>query len=619
MVSQEELSMIPTKPGVYIMKDQTGQIIYVGKAVSLRHRVRSYFQPSAKHSPRIASMVEQVAGVEFITTSSEVEALALECNLIKANRPKYNVRLRDDKQYPWLKVTWQEPYPRVFMVRRPQKDGARYFGPYTNTGSMREIFRLLRKVFPIRTCKKQLGSPGEETARSREVRPCLNYHIGRCLGPCSGSVDPAEYRRNVQDFCSVLEGNPEGLVASLTEKMKAAAANMEYEKAAAFRDKLRALHRVVERQVVVSTEVKDRDVFGMAKAEEGSMVLVLQIRRGKLIARDSYYYPGEDLEEQEDFFRAFLLQYYDDREYIPKEVLIPCPLADQEVITAWFREKMQKAVYLIHPQRGEKYRLLKMAMDNAAIVLNQELIRRAEKDASAAQSLDSLAQALALPEKPERIEAFDISNFQGAQPVASMVVFVNGLPQNTAYRRFRIQGVTGINDFAMMQEAVRRRFTRGLKEKAGETEEKGFDVFPDLLVIDGGKGQLSAVVEVLTELGLGEQPVISLAEKEEEIFLPNRSAPLVLPRTDEGLKLLQRVRDEAHRFAVTFHRSLREKKTTHSALDGVKGIGPKRKKALLQHFGSVKRIKDATLDELMTVKGMTEKAALAVLQGLREP
>lgn len=618
MVNQEELGMIPTKPGVYLMKDQTGNTIYVGKAVSLRHRVRSYFQASAKHSPRIASMVRQVAKVEFITTSSEVEALALECNLIKANRPKYNVRLRDDKQYPWLKVTWQEPYPRIFVVRRPQKDGARYFGPYTNTGSMREIFRLLRRVFPIRTCKKQISPPGEGDARSREVRPCLNYHIGRCLGPCSGVVDPVEYRRNVQDFCSVLEGNPEGLVASLTEKMKIAAANLEYEKAAAFRDKLRALQRVVERQVVVSTEVKDRDVFGLAKAEEGVMVLVLQIRRGKLVARDSYYYPGEDLEEQEDFFRAFLLQYYDDREYIPKEILIPIPLADQEVITAWFREKMQRAVYVIHPQRGEKRRLLKMAMDNAATVLSQEMLRRAEKDVSAAKSLDSLAQALALEERPKRIEAFDISNFQGAEPVASMVVFVNGLPQNTLYRRFKIKGVTGINDFAMMQEAVRRRFTRGLKEKAGDMEEKGFASFPDLLVIDGGKGQLSAVVEVLTDLGLEKQPVIGLAEEEEEIFLPGRPASIVLPRTDEGLKLLQRVRDEAHRFAITFHRSLRDKKTTYSTLDGIKGIGPKRKRALLQRFGSVKRIKEATLEELLTVEGMTEKAALAVLQELKE-
>jgi excinuclease ABC subunit C len=618
MVNQEELGMIPTKPGVYLMKDQTGNTIYVGKAVSLRHRVRSYFQASAKHSPRIASMVRQVAKVEFITTSSEVEALALECNLIKANRPKYNVRLRDDKQYPWLKVTWQEPYPRIFVVRRPQKDGARYFGPYTNTGSMREIFRLLRQVFPIRTCKKQISPPGEENARSREVRPCLNYHIGRCLGPCSGVVDPVEYRRNVQDFCSVLEGNPEELVASLTEKMKIAAANLEYEKAAAFRDKLRALQRVVERQVVVSTEVKDRDVFGLAKAEEGVMVLVLQIRRGKLVARDSYYYPGEDLEEQEDFFRAFLLQYYDDREYIPKEILIPIPLADQEVITAWFREKMQRAVYVIHPQRGEKRRLLKMAMDNAATVLSQEMLRRAEKDVSAAKSLDSLAQTLALEERPKRIEAFDISNFQGAEPVASMVVFVNGLPQNTLYRRFKIKGVTGINDFAMMQEAVRRRFTRGLKEKAGDMEEKGFASFPDLLVIDGGKGQLSAVVEVLTDLGLEKQPVIGLAEEEEEIFLPGRPAPIVLPRTDEGLKLLQRVRDEAHRFAITFHRSLRDKKTTYSTLDGIKGIGPKRKRALLQRFGSVKRIKEATLEELLTVEGMTEKAALAVLQELKE-
>src|SRR5690554_1288698 len=447
MITPDELGLIPTKPGVYIMKDETGKSIYVGKAVSLRQRVRSYFQDSADHSPRTASTVRQVKAIDFITTAAEVGAVAFEWNITKAVRLSYNVLLRIDKQSTWLKVTWQEPYPRVFIVRRPQKDGARYFGPYTNSGSLREILRLLRRVFPIRTCKKTLQADG-----GGDERPCLNFHIGRCLGPCGRKVQPEEYRKTVQDFCSVLEGKPEELVSSLTKKMHEAAEHRAYEKAAAFRDKLQALQKVVERQVVVSSDLKDRDIFGLAQAEEGVLIALLSIRRGKLIAGDSYYFQGNNLDAPGDLLRIFLLQYYDEREFIPKEILIPYALRDQEVITTWLRRKVNEAVYIIHPRRGEKRRLLKMAMDNAAMALSQEMIKQAEMRKVVSRGLENLQNALHLREKPHRIEAFDISNFQGAEPVASMVVFLNGLPRNDAYRRFKIRGVTGINDFAMLQE-----------------------------------------------------------------------------------------------------------------------------------------------------------------------
>lgn len=611
MVTKDELNMIPAKPGVYLMMNGDGKVIYVGKAVSLRNRVRSYFQSSSNLSPRIARMVEQVDRVDFITTSSEVEALALECNLIKEHKPKYNVRLRDDKQYPWLKITWQEKYPRVFIVRRPQKDGARYFGPYTDVGALREIFRLLRRVFPVRTCKKELK--GDERGR-----PCLNYHIGRCLGPCSGVVDPKEYRNVLEDFCALLEGRSEKLLSDLTKAMEDSATRMEYEKAAAYRDKLKALKRVVERQAVVSTEQKDRDVFGFACGERGGLIQVLQIRRGKLVGNEHFFFPPELVEEKEEFFRSFLLQYYDEQDYIPKEILLPLSLPDAEAFSAWLRGKAGMTVRLLNPKRGEKNRLLKLALDNASTLLAQEVSRRDQAQEAAARSLDRLREILSLNERPKRIEAFDISNFQGDESVASMVVFEEGVPRNDAYRRFKIRGVEGVNDFASLQEAVRRRFSRGLKEQRAEGEKWGFATFPDLLLIDGGKGQLHAVVEILGELGLGGQPVIGLAKQEEEIFLPGRPEPIRLPRNDEGLHLLQRIRDEAHRFAVTYHRSLRDKRTTRSTLDKIKGIGPKRKKALLSRFGSVKKIKEATLEELISVEGITENIARSILQQLEE-
>ena len=609
MVTKENLEALPSKPGVYLMLDRKGKVIYVGKAASLRPRVRSYFQPSAALSPRVSRMVEQVQRVDFITTASEVEALALECNLIKEHRPKYNVKLRDDKQYPWLKVTVQETFPRVYIVRSPQKDGARYFGPYTNPGALREIFRLMRKVFPIRVCKKKLTGAEHE-------RPCLNYHIGRCPAPCAGKVTSGEYRAVIQELIVFLEGKTEKLSHALTQRMSEAAKKQEYEKAGVYRDKLQALGRVLERQTVVSAKAEDRDVLGWAHGQNNTVIQVLQIRQGRLIAKKDFFFPAGVSEEKEEMLRAFLLQYYYEQDWIPREILLPFVPREQEALLAWLREKSKHAVYLLNPRRGEKYRLLKMAQENAGTRLQQETERQQRKKAQEERALGRLKELLSLPQRPYRIEAFDVSNLQGNEAVTSMVVFESGRPRKDAYRRFKIRGITGINDPAMLGEAVKRRFTRGLKEQQEKGEGKGFAVFPDLLLVDGGKGQLQAACKVLADLGLPEQPVAGLAEENEEIFLPGRREPVRLPPEDEALRLLEHARDEAHRFAVTYHRSLRKKKFTGSALDRIKGIGPRRKKALLARFGSVRKIKEAGLEELMSVEGITENLARAILEEL---
>lgn len=609
-MNEEELRLLPTTPGVYLMKNKADQIIYVGKAISLRQRVRSYFQPSTKHSPRIARMVEQVERIDLITTSSELEALALECNLIKEHRPKYNVRLRDDKQYPWLKVTWQEQYPRVFIARRPQRDGARYFGPFTEAGPLREILRLLRKIFPIRSCKKAL-------APDEQHRPCLNYHIGRCMGPCAGEVQVEDYRQMIQEFCRILEGHTEQLETKLQEEMATAAARQEYEAAALGRDKLRALQKIVERQTVVSSVPTDRDVFGLAVTEEASFIQLLQIRRGKLIGKEGFYFT-DFLGEPEEFLRSFLLQYYDEQDYIPKEIILPLTLPDEKPVATWLRNKKQQKVALIRPQRGEKFQLLRMAEDNAHFLLEREINRRKLAAAKSQETLERLRDLLDLERIPQRMECFDISHWQGEETVASMVVFQDGHPAPEAYRRFRIRGVTGIDDYASLQEAVKRRFLRGQKEEETGGAGSSFLPFPDLLIIDGGRGQLSAISAVLAELGRADQPVISLAEKEEEIFRPYEAVVIRLDRDDHVLHLLQQLRDEAHRFALTFHRARRKKQSLTSGLDQIKGIGPKRKKALLHKFGSLQKIRAASLEELLTVEGMTATAARAVLEGLQE-
>jgi excinuclease ABC subunit C len=610
MVTAEDLKILPDKPGVYMMKDSAGKIIYVGKAVSLRNRVRSYFQASRNLNPRIQSMVNLVDRVEYITTNSEVEALVLECNLIKQERPKYNVRLRDDKQYPWVKITMAESYPQVYITRQVRQDGSKYYGPYTNVSALRDTFRLLRQLFPLRGCRYNLDE-------ERIERPCLNYHIRRCLAPCTGLVPKETYRELIQQVCLFLEGRQEELVEKLRREMGEAAARQEYERAAQLRDRLRDVQNVLERQKVVSDAREDTDIFGIAQDQSGSTVQVFQVRGGKLVGREYFQLAQGDETPPAEVLEAFITQYYDGSGFIPKELWLPSPLEGMKTVAEWLAGQRGNKVNLLVPQKGEKAQLVKMAAENAQILLEQERNREKQRENFIQDTLDELQRELFLEKPPLRIEGFDISNTQGQQAVASMVVFENGLAKGSEYRRFRIRTVEGPNDFAMMQEALRRRFRRGLEERQNlQTEGGKFAKFPDLLLIDGGKGQLSAVSEVLAELGLEHLPRIGLAKQEEEIYLPDREEPVRLSRRSEALKLLQRVRDEAHRFAITYHKSLRDQRTVASSLDLVTGIGPKKKQALLKHFGSVKRIREASLEELMRVEGINAKLAESIKEQL---
>jgi len=610
MVTSEDLKILPDKPGVYLMKDADGNVLYVGKAVSLKNRVRSYFQSSRNLSLRIQSMVKQVDRVEYITTDSEVEALVLECNLIKEKRPKYNIRLRDDKQYPWVKVTLQETYPQVYITRSLKQDGSKYYGPYTNVTALRDTVKLLRQIFPLRDCRYDLD-------RERVPRPCLNYHIKRCLAPCAGMVSSVTYREMIRQVCLFLEGRQGELAERLKREMEEAAEKREYEKAAVLRDRLRHVQAIMEKQKVVSETPEDLDVFGIAQDRAGSVVQVFQVREGKLVGREYFILPEGEESSLSEVLEEFITRYYDGSAFIPKEILLPVDLEGRESIAEWLGRQRGSKVKLRIPKKGDKLQLVEMARENAGILLEQERNREKQRQNYVTEILEELQNVLEMNRIPQRIEGFDISNIQGTDAVASMVVFEDGMPKGSDYRRFKIRTVEGPNDFAMMQEAVRRRFRKGLEERQHVATENGkFAKFPDLLLIDGGKGQLSAVMEVLEELGLTHLYVIGLAKQEEEIFLPHREEPIRLSRRSQALMLLQRVRDEAHRFAVTYHKSLRTKRTLSSGLDGVPGIGPKKKQALMKRFGSLKRIREASVEELMQVPGISQELAEAVKEHL---
>lgn len=603
LVTPEDLKALPDSPGVYFMKDSTGKIIYVGKAISLKNRVRSYFQSSRNLNLRIRSMVEQVDRFEYITTNSEVEALVLECNMIKEERPKYNIRLRDDKQYPWIKITIKESFPQIYITRKIKRDGSKYYGPYTNVQALKETFKLLRRLFPIRSCRHDLD-------RERIERPCLNFHIKRCLAPCSGQVAKEAYQEVIKEICMFLEGRQSDLVNKLKQEMDIAANDRQYEKAAHLRDRIRDIEKVLEKQMVVASNYEDLDVFGLAQDQRGAIVQVFQVRQGKLVGREYFSLTEGEETEPGEIIEAFLPQYYDNSGFIPKEVLVPFNLESMGALGIWLDGQRGSKVNLRVPQKGDKAKLLQMARENADLLLKQVRFREEQSLNRTTEILNQLQQDLNLDKPPLRIEGFDISNIQGEEAVASMVVFENGVSKGGEYRRFKIRTIEGPNDFAMMQEAVRRRFRKGLEERQQLATESGkFARFPDLLLIDGGKGQLSAVYEVLSELGLTHLNLISLAEREEEIFKLDCNEPIRLSERSESRMLLQRVRDEAHRFAITYHKTLRDKRTKASGLDVVTGIGPKKKQQLLKHFGSLKRIKQATVEELMEVDGINRKLA----------
>ncbi len=607
---KEILKNLPTKPGVYLHKNDQDKVIYVGKAVNLRNRVRSYFHKSAQQSGKTRHLVKEIADIEFIVAESELEALLLENTLIKKYQPRYNVRLKDDKRYPYIKVHWQDPYPRVTTTRRIENDGGRYFGPYTAAWAAYQTLDLVRKIFPYLTCTRNIDGQDE--------RACLYYHIGRCAAPCIGVVNQEEYRQIIDNLCDFLGGNTEPVVADLRQEMEAASENLDFERAAQLRDQIRAIDQIVEKQKVVNASAVDEDVIAFARANGDACVQVFFIRGGKLTGRDYFVLEGTAEEEDAEIVTSFLKQFYDQSTNIPSEILLPKEIDELMIIRDWLKSKRGANVKLKVPRRGKPKELLEMAAQNAVETLNHLRARWAADESKQTEGLAELQQALDLPEPPLRIECYDISHTQGAQTVGSMVVFVQGAPKKSDYRRFNIKTVIGQDDYASMQEMLRRRFKRmsdaGYRDNAKIGQKSDSDnawaLIPDLIIIDGGKGQLNAALEVLDEFELRDViSIVGLAKKEEELFLPGRSDSLMLPRNSQGLFLIQRIRDEAHRFGVTYHRNLRGKSAIRSSLDDIEGIGPKRRRALLKQFGSLDAIREATIEELAAVPGMTKTAA----------
>lgn len=581
------LAVLPEKPGVYLMHDASGKVIYVGKAVVLKNRVRSYFRNLASHTPKVKAMVAKIAEIETIVTSSEVEALILECNLIKKYRPRYNISLKDDKTYPYLKVTMQEDFPRLYVTRRQLRDGARYYGPYADAGAMHATVKLLRSMFPLRTCRKM-----------NPDRPCLNYHIKRCLAPCAGYISKADYHKMIKSVCMVLDGRTTELERDLKQQMQEAADNYAFEEAARLRDQLQAVARLNEAQKAVTNNGGDMDIFGLGQDMTGLCVQLFFVRKGKLIGRDNFFMPDGGDTPQE-VITAFVKQYYNEATFIPKEVVLPyLPEEDEkQLIETWLADKAQRRVELLLPQRGVKKDLLKLANENAVKLLNERLRKGSLSLKNDLQAAEELQQALGLEHPLERMDCFDISHTQGSETVASMVVFRNGTSSKKDYRRYKIVSAEGKpDDFKSMQEVVYRRY-------------RDYEDLPSLVVIDGGKGQLSSALEVIRGLGLDDLPVVGLAKREEEIFKPHQSESIMLDREGAALHLIQRIRDEAHRFAITYHRKLRGKRNLVSVLDHVESIGPKRRQELWKAFKTLDAMRAASVEELAAVEGMNHAAA----------
>jgi len=649
---QQTLAQIPDAPGVYMMKGEDGRILYVGKAVSLRNRVRSYFQESAGHTARTRLMVDRVVDVQTIVVNNEVEALILEANLIKRHQPPFNVRLRDDKRYPYLKVT-NEPFPRVVFTRKIVDDGARYFGPYTNAHGLRELIDLVRIVFPLRTCREPIDG--------KRRRPCLQYHIKRCMAPCVGYQTEEEYEALVDEVVLFLEGRQDALLERLQHEMSEAAEQLNFEAAARLRDRIIAVRRVTEGQKAVWRSRIDMDLIAVATGQGQACMQVFMVRGGKLLGQEHFILDGTADQPLDTLFSAFIEQFYTARTAagsepperspfplrdalgveapvavkrrarhatnmaaIPKELLVEVLPNDLGTLERWLSTLKGQRVRILQPQRGERADYLRLVKKNAEQNLKTFLIHQEVQETAQATALTELAAALDLPEPPHRIECFDISNIQGTNPVGSMVVFVEGRAKKSDYRRFKIQYDRGPNDFAMMREMLRRRL-RYLRRDADQPQDdlekqlrknERFHQKPDLLLIDGGKGQLSAVVEVLQELDMWGIPVAGLAKENEWLYVPGQSEPIVLPPQSPALHLVMRIRDEAHRFAIEYHRKRRGKAMTHSALDALEGVGPVRKRRLLSAFGSVAAIKRASIDEIAAVKGMSPALASQIKSAL---
>ena len=606
---EEKLKNLPDKPGVYIMKNEDNHIIYVGKAINLKNRVRQYFQASRNQPPKVYAMVENIRDFEYIITASELEALILECNLIKKHRPRYNVMLKDDKQYPYIKVTLNESYPRVLKVREIKKDGAKYFGPYTDGRAVNQTIELVSKIFPIRSCSKNI-----ERVAGKE-RPCLNFHIKRCIAPCTGKVSKEEYNRIVKSVCLFLEGKQQDLLEDLQGKMAGYAESLDFEKAAELRDQIDSLKKISEKQIIISSRLEDQDIIAYAEQVETVCIQAFFVRKGKLIGRETFFLSDFGNSDGSEIISSFLKQFYSKVLYIPKTVLVPDEFEEKAVIEEWLGEKRGSKVSIIAPQRGDRRKLVQMARSNAEENLRLEM-EKSEKAKKISEACKELAGYLNIGEDIYRIEAFDISNIQGVDNVASMIVFEGGKPAKKNYRRFKIKGFEGQDDYGSMREILWRRFTHGIKERNKLDEENEdyshgkFSEFPDLIMIDGGLGHVNAASEVLKELNIS-IPLCGMVKDDRHktrglIYHENEIA---IPARSEAFKLIAVMQDEAHRFAIEYHRSLRQKKIAKSALDEIAGIGPGRKRALFKHFKGIEDIKKASIEELAAVKGMNRKAA----------
>ncbi|MSQ07117.1 MAG: excinuclease ABC subunit UvrC [Dehalococcoidia bacterium] len=613
------LRVTPEKPGVYLMKDEQGEVLYVGKALVLRDRLRSYFGSPAGLAPKIQRLVERIADFEFIVTDTEAEALILENTLIKRYRPHYNARLKDGKTYPYLKIDLSEEFPRVYITRQAVNDGARYFGPFASSGSVRQTMDLVKKLFPYRSCTK--------TITGNDARPCLEYFIHRCVAPCSGYATREEYDRVIQQVILFMEGNTEAVTQELQQRMAAASEGLEFERAAVLRDQIHSIDQVAEEQrsIVDSNPVPDLDAVALAQGTNETWVEVFFIRYRKLIGRDHFFMEGAQDDAPGVVLAQFIKQFYQTASVIPPRILVQHPLDDAGLISEWLRQRRGGAVKLLSPQRGHFKKLMDVVAENATHGLAQHRVKWLHNDDVIGAAMTELQEELSLPRRPQRMECYDISHVQGTNVVGSMVVFQDGRPKPAHYRRFKIKTVEGVDDYASIREMLRRRFKRLSDPRAAEQDESAelavkppdsWGILPDLVLIDGGKGHLSAAQEVFLHLGLQQIPLAALAKENEWLFVPHAPEPIVLPRQSQALYLVQRIRDEAHRFAITYHRNLRSKSSLHSSLDLVTGIGPKRKRMLLRRFGSVQGIKAAAVDDIAAVPGMTRTLALRLKQTL---
>jgi excinuclease ABC subunit C len=602
----DRLRALSTGPGVYQFKNAAGEVIYVGKAASLRDRVRSYFGSPRSLEPKTRALVERIADFEVIRTDTAVEALILENELIKRLQPYYNIRLKDDKTYPYIKLT-NDAWPRVVITRRILKDGCRYFGPYTSAGAAQQVVKVIDRLFDVRKCEEMPD------------RACLYYHMHQCLAPCVGQADRAAYDRDVREIGLFLEGRAEEIVADRQRRMDEAAEALDFERAAELRDQIRSVEQVLQRQKIVSDKGTNADVLAVATGEGDAVVQVAFLRNGKLLGSQHFPLTGVAADDTaETILGTFIPQFYEAAALVPPLLIAQVTPAEAGVLTEWLRARRAGAVQILVPQRGERKQLVEMVAKSAAENLEQSRVRWLSDEQKATAAMTELQAALGLDRWPRRIECFDNSNIQGSSPVSSLVVFEDGRPLKSAYKRFHVKTVVGADDFATMREVVRRRFRRAVEqvEAEGETPSAAWTTLPDLLIIDGGKGQLSAALEAFQELNVINVPVVGLAKQFEEIFLPGQAAPVILPRDSQALYLVQRIRDEAHRFALTFHQQTRQKAALRSPLDDIKGVGPKRKKALVQHFGSVKRLRAAGIDEIAAVDGIGAALAQTIKDAL---